>query len=215
MDKGDNKYPVRQYPTVGACGLDCGLCPRYYTAGKSRCPGCAGPGFFEKHPSCSFITCCVRTRHLEVCGECSDFPCSKFKSEAEYQQAKPSSSYPPESKIMPNQRFIQKHGIKPFIAQQTEQMKLLALLLEKYDDGRSRSFYCKTVSQADVTNLREAIAQAAKEIQREEIAEDDHRNKARILRALLERRLSSDSARRAANEVNGIVPPASHPGRPR
>jgi len=22
--------PVKTYPTIGACGLDCGLCPRYY-----------------------------------------------------------------------------------------------------------------------------------------------------------------------------------------
>jgi hypothetical protein len=190
MDKGDDKYPIKQCPTIGACGLDCGLCPRYYTAGKSRCPGCAGPGFIEKHPSCSFITCCVRKRHLEVCGECSDFPCSKFKSEAEYQQAKPSSSYPPEIKIMPNQHFIKKHGIKSFIALQTEQMKILALLLEKFDDGRSKSYYCRIASEADSTTTKEAMAQAAKVIEREEVAEDDYKSKARILKALLDKRLS-------------------------
>jgi len=186
MDKGDTRRPLKRYPTIGACGLDCGLCPRYYTAGKSRCPGCAGPGFYDRHPSCSFITCCVRKRHLEVCGECSDFPCSKFKSEAEYQRAAPSSSYPPEKKLMPNQHFIRRHGIKPFIARQTEQMKLLALLLEKFDDGKSKSFYCRIASQADVTTIREAIAQASRQITREQIAEDDHKSRARILRALLE-----------------------------
>jgi hypothetical protein len=191
MDEGDSKYPVKQYPTIGACGLDCGLCPRYYTAGKSRCPGCAGLGFSERHPSCSFITCCVKKRNLEVCGECSDFPCSKFKSEAEYQQAKPSSSYPPEKKLMPNQHFIKKHGIKPFIKQQTEQLKLLALLLAKFDDGRSRSFYCRMTSEADLTTIKEVIAQASKEIKRGKIAEDDHKNKARILKALLDERPSS------------------------
>jgi len=49
-------HPIKQHPTLGSCGLDCGLCPRYYTAGSSRCPGCCGPGFFDAHPSCSFIT---------------------------------------------------------------------------------------------------------------------------------------------------------------
>lgn len=126
-----------------------------------------------------------------MCGQCSDFPCSKFKSEAEYRQAEPSSSYPPEKKLMPNQRFIQKHGIKPFIAHQTEQMRLLALLLEQYDDGRSKSFYCRTASQADLPTIREAIAQAGKDIERQHIAADDRQSKARILRARLERRLSS------------------------
>ena len=191
MDKGDNARPVKQYPTIGACGLDCGLCPRYYTAGKSRCPGCAGPGFFERHPSCSFITCCVRRRHLETCGECSDFPCPKFKSETEYQQAASSSSYPPARKLMPNLHFIRKNGIKPFVARQAERMRLLALLLEGYDDGRSKSFYCRIASLADVTAVREALAQASKEIERERIADEDHRSKARILKSLLEKTISS------------------------
>ncbi len=60
------KYPTRKYSTIGVCGLDCGLCPRYYTVGTSRCPGCCGPDFFNKHPSCSFITCCVKKKDLEV-----------------------------------------------------------------------------------------------------------------------------------------------------
>jgi hypothetical protein len=40
--------PVKIYPTIGACGLDCGLCTRYYTVGPSRCPGCCGPDSFTK-----------------------------------------------------------------------------------------------------------------------------------------------------------------------
>ena len=30
----------REYPLFSACGLNCGLCPRFYTDGESRCPGC-------------------------------------------------------------------------------------------------------------------------------------------------------------------------------
>ncbi|MBP7049418.1 MAG: DUF3795 domain-containing protein [Phycisphaerae bacterium] len=97
---------TKKYPTIGVCGLDCGLCPRYYTAGPSRCLGCAGPDFPNRHPSCSFITCCVKKKGLEVCGECPDFPCSKFKSEDEYQQVKESSSYPPCRKVMANLQTV-------------------------------------------------------------------------------------------------------------
>jgi hypothetical protein len=104
------KYPIKKYPTIGVCGLDCGLCPRYYTIGPSRCPECAGPDFFNKHPSCSFITCCVKKKNLEVCAECSEFPCSKFKGNEEYQQLKESSSYPSYKKVMPNLNFIKEHG---------------------------------------------------------------------------------------------------------
>src|SRR5512136_3302859 len=77
------EHPVKTFPTIGCCGIDCGLCPRYYTTGSSRCPGCAGPDFFEKHPSCGHITCCVKTRKLEVCSQCDEFPCSRFESWAD------------------------------------------------------------------------------------------------------------------------------------
>ena len=73
-----SERPVKAHPTLGCCGLDCGLCPRYYTVGASRCPGCCGPGFFEKHPSCGYITCCVKRKNLEVCSQCDEFPCSRF-----------------------------------------------------------------------------------------------------------------------------------------
>lgn len=79
--------PVKRYPTLAACSLGCGLCPRYYTVGKSRCPGCCGPGFGKKHPTCSFITCSVKKRGLETCGECAEVPCSMFNTAEEYQAA--------------------------------------------------------------------------------------------------------------------------------
>ena len=54
----------KKYPTIGCCGIDCGLCPRYYTEGKSRCPGCFGPQFMDiMGQSCSFITCCVKNKN--------------------------------------------------------------------------------------------------------------------------------------------------------
>jgi hypothetical protein len=135
--------PLKTYPTIGCCGLDCGLCPRYYTVGHSRCPGCVGPNFFNKHPSCAFITCCVKKKNLEVCAECPEFPCSKFKSDEEYQQLQGSSSYPSNKKIIPNLNFIKKHGIKKFIEQQRNRIKLLETMIKNFDDGRSRIFSAK------------------------------------------------------------------------
>ena len=154
------KYPIKKYPTISVCGLDCGLCPRYYTIGSSRCPGCAGPDFFNKHPSCSFITCCVKKKNLEVCAECSEFPCSKFKSNEEYQQLKESSSYPSSKKILSNLNFIKKHGIKKFMEQQGSRIKLLQTLIKNFDDGRSRSFFCKAATLLDLTNLTSSLDKA-------------------------------------------------------
>jgi len=71
------EYQTRKYPQFAACGLNCGLCPRYYTVGSSRCPGCAGKGFLEVHPTCGILSCCQR-KGLEYCFECGEFPCMKY-----------------------------------------------------------------------------------------------------------------------------------------
>jgi hypothetical protein len=177
---------VKRYPTVGVCGLDCGLCPRYYTAGPSRCPGCAGPNFLDKHPSCSFITCCVQTRGLEVCGQCPDFPCPKFKSEEEYRRVKESSSYPTCKKVLPNLRFIQEHGTGKFVQQQRRRIRLLERMLADFDDGRSKSYYCRTAASLDPAGLESSLAAAARQIKADRVKPSDVKTKARILRGLLD-----------------------------
>jgi len=178
---------AKNYPTIGVCGLDCGLCPRYYTVGPSRCPGCCGPEFFIKHPSCSFITCCVKKKNLEVCAECSDFPCSKFKSDKEYQQVKESSSYPSYKKVMPNLNFVKEHGIEKFIGQQKKRIKLLETMIVNFDDGRSRSFYCKSAALLELTTLENSLGKAIRKTKTDNIKSDDTKTKAKILRGILGR----------------------------
>ncbi len=184
--RGDSqKRPTKRYPAIAACGLDCGLCPRYYTVGPSKCPGCAGPGFYDKHPTCSFITCCVKNKGLEVCSECSDFPCAKFKSAKEYDQLKESSSYPSSKKIVSNLYFIKEHGIDNFIEQQKKRIKLLGIMIGKFDDGRSRSFFCKAALFHDPAALADSIAKAMKIMKTNTRRQRDMKSKAALLKAII------------------------------
>jgi hypothetical protein len=176
---------LKRYPTIAVCGLDCGLCPRYYTVGPSRCPGCGGPDFLNKHPSCSFITCCVRKKNLEVCAECSDFPCPKFKTDEEYKQLKGSSSYPPYRKVMPNLNFIREFGIEKFMEQQNKRIKFLETMIDNYNDGRSRSFYCRAAALIDLKDLEESLEKAIQKIRSDNIKPDNTKIKAKILRDIL------------------------------
>ena len=185
LDLDSNKRPTKQYPTIAVCGLDCGLCPRFYTVGSSRCPGCAGPGFYDKRPTCSFITCCVRNKGLEVCSECSKFPCAKFKSAEEYRQVKESSSYPSSKRIMPNLFFMKEHGIKNFIEQQKKRIKLLETMIGKFDDGRSRNFFCKAATFHDLKALKVSMEKAARVIKTEKVKQSDMRSKAKILKSII------------------------------
>ena len=131
--------PVKKHPTIACCGLDCGLCPRYYTDGPSRCPGCAGTDFYNKHPSCGYITCCVKKKGLEACAQCDEFPCKKFDSWGdgvpEY------DSFLTYLKVRDNMEFIKEHGVEGFIKQQAERIKLAELMLSEFDEGRSKGFY--------------------------------------------------------------------------
>lgn len=163
---------LRKLPTIGVCGLDCGLCPRHYTWGKSRCPGCGGPEFFSKHPSCSFITCCVRKKGLEVCAECSEFPCPKFKTEDEYQRFKESSSYPSAKVLLQNLCFIRRYGMRRF---------------EDFDDGRSRSDFCRAACLHELTSLKESLNKADRRITLDGIKRNDKKRKAKILKEILNR----------------------------
>lgn len=176
---------LKTYPTIGVCGLDCGLCPRYYTVGTSRCPGCGGPAFSDKHPTCSFITCCVKRRGLEVCGECQEFPCSKFKSEEEYRQVELSSSYPPSWKVLSNLRFIKENGTREFIRRQEKRISLLETMIEGYDDGRSRSLFCRAAALLDPAAIESSLGEAIRRLRAGDLQPGDARSKAGILKAIL------------------------------
>jgi len=193
---------MKLYPTIGVCGLDCGLCPRYYTKGSSRCPGCCGPDFLNKHPSCSFITCCVKKKGFETCGECSGFPCSKFKSDKEYQQLEQSSSYPPYKKVMSNLNFIRENGVKKFIEQQQQRMRLLEIMLEKFDEGRSRSFFCKAAAFLDVTSLQSSLNKATQKIKTDKIKQTDVKMKTKTLKTILSEIASKEGVELVTKKAN-------------
>jgi len=175
--------PIKVYPTIGCCGLDCGLCPRYYTVGNSRCPGCCGSDFFNKHPSCSYITCCVKKKGLEVCAQCDEFPCSKFKpwlmSGGEY------DSFVTHKKARSNLDFIRKRGIDEFIEQQGKRIRLLEMMIKDFDDGRSKSFYCIASTLLPIRELEMSLDETEQKMKVDKIKSDDVKAKAGILKKFL------------------------------
>jgi hypothetical protein len=158
-----DRYLLKKYPIVGVCGLNCGLCPRYYTEGTSRCPGCCGPGFWQKMPGCGFITCCVKKKGLETCAECVNFDgcerVAKLLSSARYQD-----SFISHRPIEANFSFIRGHGIEEFARLEMEKQEFLRHLLANYDEGRSKSFYCTSCQLVPLDNLRQALKHAEAEL---------------------------------------------------
>jgi hypothetical protein len=144
-----------QHPTIGCCGIDCGLCPRYYTDGSSRCPGCAG----DKRPfSCGFITCCVKKRSLSVCAECGEYPCAKYANREKIEK----DSFVTHKRMFRNQEMIREYGLDAFLAGQAERIAFLETALAKHNDGRSKNIYCIAAALLSAGSLKEAMNRAEK-----------------------------------------------------
>ena len=175
-----DKYPLKKYPIVGACGLNCGLCPRYHTEGTSRCPGCCGPDFWQKMPGCGLITCCIKKKNLETCAQCVDWAecekVTKLLNSAKYHDS--FISYKP---IAANFAFIQKNGIEEFVRLEIEKQKFLRHLIDNYNEGRSKSFYCTSCQLIPLDKLREALEDAEIEMTKD----IDIKEKAKLVRAAI------------------------------
>ncbi|MFW9827600.1 MAG: DUF3795 domain-containing protein [Candidatus Thorarchaeota archaeon] len=170
------KFPLKEYPTIACCGLDCGLCPVYYTEGASKCPGCCGPNFANKHPSCSIINCCVKTRNFETCAECDEFPCSKIKKWDHY------DSFISHRVSLANLRLIKKIGLEKFFIEQQKRIELLKIMLENFNEGRSKSFFCQASALLQIDNIQNALEESYKRIKDENIPQTDLKMKSNILR---------------------------------
>lgn len=178
------EHPVKAFPTIGCCGIDCGLCPRYYTAGNSRCPGCAGPNFHEKRPSCGYVTCCVKQRKHEVCAQCDEFPCSRFGSWLDNLEGY--DSFTTHRAMRPNLDFIRMHGIEEFVEQQAKRIGLLQTMLESFDDGKSKSFYCIAAALLPIAAVEESLFRAEQQVKKDKAKSGDAKIRAGILRGLLD-----------------------------
>lgn len=83
--------------------------------------------------------------------------------------------------MLSNLGFIQEKGIREFIKRQEQQITLLESMIEGYDDGRSRSFFCRAAALLDAEALKWSIRKA------EEARASEMRDKAKALKEILEK----------------------------
>lgn len=181
----DKKSYQRDYPTISICGLDCGLCPSFYTEGISRCPGCCGQDFFNKHPSCSIITCCIYKHGCDICCDCKDFPCNRYEHTGEV------DSFITYRNVIKNFNYIKKYGLKKYIEEQNPRMELLKKMLENYNDGRSKSFFCIACTLLSIDMLDRSFIIAVKKTGEQHIT--DIKAKAKLLKGILKKAAESEN----------------------
>lgn len=145
----ENKCKERLYPELGACGLNCGLCPHYHTEGKSKCYGCG-----SNKSSIFALSCgtnkCASMNECNYCYECHNYPCSRYKNAL-------NDSFVTHQNIYRNFQEIERIGLDKYQEILDEKISILKYLLKEMNDGRRKSFYCLVVNLLDIEDTREIM----------------------------------------------------------
>ena len=181
MKENKMDYKTREYALFSACGLNCGLCPRYHTDGTSKCPGCAGEGFSQKHPPCGALSCCQR-KGLEYCYLCDEYPCKK------YDGADLSDSFITHKNQFNDFDKIKRVGLEAYKIELTDKTKVLEELLKNYDDGRHKSFFCLAVNLLDLQDINSIMKQIADETELEVSQKGKSATAVRLFKEMAEKR---------------------------
>jgi hypothetical protein len=146
-----------KYPQVGVCGLSCRLCPRYQTEAASRCFGCKSSE--RMAAGCPFITCAIKKAGVEFCWDCKDNgSCEKWKSHRK--AGKEHDSFKSYQKLEDDIDFIKANGIEKYDEQQVIRESLLLRLINEFNEGRSRSYYCIAATVLGIDELRDSLEEA-------------------------------------------------------
>ena len=145
------------YPEIGICGLSCLLCPNYYTDGKSRCSGCKTES--RMAAGCPFITCAIKKKRVEFCWDCPESPsCKTWSNHRE--QGKKRDSFKCYQTLEKDIDFIQTYGVAEFEKTQRIRAELLQEMLQDYNEGRSKRYYCIAATVLEIEALQGALHEA-------------------------------------------------------
>ena len=129
---------------------------------------------------CPFITCAVKKKGLEFCWDCIENKnCEKWKKHRD--AGKKFDSFICYQKLEDNIAFIRKNGLDEFERLQKLREKLLKEMLQEFNEGRSKAYYCIAATVLEIEELEAALKQA-----RESSKKLDLKGKARFLHAVLD-----------------------------
>lgn len=142
----------RLYPLFSLCGLNCGLCPMHL--GK-YCPGCGGG---EGHQSCAIVKCSQQHGAIEYCYLCDEYPCQKYEGVTFF------DSFISHKNMLKDFEKVKDIQLEAYQRELEEKIAILHYLLDNYNDGRRKSFFCTAVNLLDLQDIKDVLAQTADEI---------------------------------------------------
>lgn len=127
------------------CGLNCGLCSMRLS---NHCPGCGG----GEHHSCAIAKCSLEHGAPEYCFQCDDFPCAKYKD------VDKKDSFITHKNQLKDIQKAKNIGIDAYTKEQTEKVDILNCLLDNYNAGRQKTFFCIAVNLLEIQDIRTVMS---------------------------------------------------------
>lgn len=137
------------------CGLNCSLCTMHL---DGYCPGCGGG---EGNQSCKIAKCSLQHGKIEYCYQCGSFPCERYKAVEEY------DSFITHQNRLKDFEKMKAVGVEAYQKEQMEKTEILKDLLDHYNDGRKKTFFCLAVNLLELDDLHTAM-EKMKEVEQEE-----------------------------------------------
>ena len=135
----------REEPLFSLCGLKCGLCPMNVSG---YCPGCGGG---EGNQSCAIARCSLDHECVQFCWDCPEYPCPSYEGFEEY------DSFIPHRGRGDGIERARKLGLDAYLAQLREKRSMLDELLQNYNNGRLKTFFCTAACLLTKEELRLAL----------------------------------------------------------
>jgi len=129
---------------------------------------------------CPFITCAIKKKEIEFCWQCKENEtCEKWRKHREF--SKQVDSFICYQKLEDNVAFIQKNGVNEFGKVQKTRENLLKEMLQEFNEGRSKSYYCVAATILEIEELEDVLTKAKKKSTGLEV-----KDKSKVLHSMLD-----------------------------
>lgn len=108
---------------------------------------------------CRFITCAVKRKKIESCGECPKLSeCEKWRKHRDYSLHH--DTVVCYQKLEVSISLIQSGGIEAFNDNQKRREALLRKMLEEFNEGRSKNYFCIAATVLEIDEIEGALQRA-------------------------------------------------------
>jgi hypothetical protein len=114
------------------------------------CPGCGGGA---GNQVCAIARCSQQRSEIEYCYMCGEYPCKKYDGINEY------DSFITHRNQLKDFDRVREIGLEHYQAELAEKVEILKFLLENYNDGRRKCFFCLAVNLLSLQDLKVLIGQ--------------------------------------------------------